>query len=172
MVTVNAAAGTVTETRIVAAAVAALVFAWTATVHAQTALASPPAVAREEILSRHLHLLIPQEPTPEGILAAEPAVRPFVLALRWLARPIERDGLVEAVLTSDLARLSPAAVRGMLRSVRAQGGPAEAALGCREGLTPQECAALDALGSTLAAADAVAGSSVSKAFELLWKDLA
>jgi len=67
--------------RIVAAALGALVLAWTATAQAQppapsrapeTTAAPPPAPTLNEILSRHLRLLTPQEPTPEGILAPEP----------------------------------------------------------------------------------------------------
>jgi superfamily I DNA/RNA helicase/RecB family exonuclease len=104
-------------------------------------------------------------------LAGEPAVAPFVLALRWLARPKERDGLVEAMLSSELARLSPAVVRGLLRTVRAKGQPAEAAIACRENLGPEEGGALDALGATLAEAETVATKSVSKAFEILWQRL-
>jgi RecB family exonuclease len=116
---------------------------------------------------------VPRWMPEEGVaLAAEPAVRPFVLALRWLARPIERDGLIEAVLTSELARLSPAAVRGLLRTVRANGLSAESALGCREGLALDECETLDALGATFAAAETFAPRSVSRAFELLWTELA
>src|SRR5262245_9894030 len=67
----------------IAAAFGALVLAWAAAAQAQTS-APPPAPASEttatpppapspnEILSRHLHYLTPQEPTPEGILAPEP----------------------------------------------------------------------------------------------------
>jgi superfamily I DNA/RNA helicase/RecB family exonuclease len=105
-------------------------------------------------------------------LAGEPAVVPFVMALRWLARPKERDGLVEAMLTSELARLSPAVVRGLLRSVRALGLPAEAALTCRDNLGTEECEALDALVATLADAETAVSKSVSKAFEILWQRLA
>ena len=50
-------------------------------------------------------------------LLAEPSTYPFVLAFRWLARPHERAGLVEPLLVSDLAGLSPAAAR------LAQGSP-------------------------------------------------
>jgi hypothetical protein len=69
--------------RIVAAALGALVLAWTATAQAQTPAPSPapapettagppPAPTLNEILSRQLRLLTPQEPTHEGILAPEP----------------------------------------------------------------------------------------------------
>jgi len=62
---------------VVVAALGALVLAWTTTAQAQT-----PAPTLDEILSRHLHLLTPQEPTPEGILAPEPTVRIGVPQLR------------------------------------------------------------------------------------------
>ena len=80
-----------TENRIVAAAVGALALAWTSTVHAQppapspapeTTAAPPPASTHDEILSRHLHILTPQEPTPEGILAHEPSRETAVPLLR------------------------------------------------------------------------------------------
>jgi len=68
--------------RIIAAALGALVLAWIAKAQAQppappspppeTTVAPATAPTRDEILSRHLHLLTPQEPTPEGILAPEP----------------------------------------------------------------------------------------------------
>src|SRR5438309_2703772 len=67
--------------RIVAAALGALVLAWTVTAQAQPpapsraperSAAPPPAPTLNEILSRQLRLLTPQEPTPEGILAPEP----------------------------------------------------------------------------------------------------
>src|SRR5262245_42909594 len=67
--------------RIIAAALGALVLAWTATAQAQppapspapeTTAAPPPAPTLNEMLSRRLRLLTPQEPTPEGILAPEP----------------------------------------------------------------------------------------------------
>ena len=67
--------------RIIPAALGALVLAWTATAQAQppapspapeTTAAPPPAPTLNEMLSRQLRLLTPQEPTPEGILAPEP----------------------------------------------------------------------------------------------------
>jgi hypothetical protein len=79
--------------RIVSAAVGALLLAWTAAAQAQTTAppptpapettaAQPPASTRDEILSRHLHILTPQEPTPEGILAHEPSRDTAVPLLR------------------------------------------------------------------------------------------
>lgn len=90
-----------TENRIVAAAVGALALAWTATAQAQppapspapeTTAAPPPAPTRDEILSRHLHLLTPQEPTPEGILAHEPTSQAAAPLLRRIV-----PGLAEAM---------------------------------------------------------------------------
>jgi len=84
---------------LIAAAVGVLVLGWTATAQAQ-ATGPPPTPApettaaptRTEILSRHLHLLTPQEPTPEGILAPEP---PSELASPLLRRTI--PGLAEGI---------------------------------------------------------------------------
>ena len=90
-----------TENRIVAAAVGALALAWTATAQAQppapspapeTTAAPPPAPTLDEILSRHLHLLTPQEPTPEGILAHEPTSQAAAPLLRRIV-----PGLAEAM---------------------------------------------------------------------------
>ena len=104
-------------------------------------------------------------------LLAEPATLPFVLALRWLARPGERDGLVESLLTSELARLSPAAARGLVRGAQAAGEPPAAALGRSDGLSPSDAAALATLRRVLAAAEAVSARSVLDAFAELWKGL-
>ena len=82
---------------------AVLVLAWAATAQAQTsappptpapesAAAPPPALSTNEILSRHLHFLTPQEPTPEGILAPEP---PIAVAPPLLRRTI--PGLAESM---------------------------------------------------------------------------
>lgn len=111
---------------------------------------------------------------PEGgmSLLVEPATFPYVLALRWAARPDDRDGLVESVLTSDLARLSPAAARALVRAARAAGEPSAAALGRGEGLTEDEASALRGLGRVLAEAAAVADRSVLDAFAVLWRGLA
>src|SRR5215831_7287244 len=92
-----------TEDRIVVAAVGALVLVWSAIAHAQTSAppsapapeptpAPPAAATRDEILSRHLHPLTPQEPTPEGILAPEPPVMAAVPQLRRIV-----PGLAEAM---------------------------------------------------------------------------
>ena len=60
---------------------------------------------------------------PETRLAlqTQPATFPYVLALRWLADPGRRDALIESILTSDLAGLSPAAARGLLRAAGGAG---------------------------------------------------
>src|SRR5262249_56314169 len=69
--------------RIIEAALGALVLASTATAQAQPAApwaapqataAPPPAPTRDEITSRQVRLLSPQQPTPEGILAPEPPI--------------------------------------------------------------------------------------------------
>src|SRR5262245_16935350 len=74
---------------IVAAALAALVVAWAASAQAQT---SAPPVAQDAILSRHLHLLTPQEPTPEGILAPERSSEAAAPLLRRLS-PAFAEGM-------------------------------------------------------------------------------
>jgi superfamily I DNA/RNA helicase/RecB family exonuclease len=115
-------------------------------------------------------------------LLAESATAPFVMALRWLAREEERDGLVEPMLTSNLGGLSPAASRGLLREARAAGLPPgavleapdpgdgrEARLG--EGLTDAERASLASLRAALADAAEVSARSVADAFRILWRGL-
>ncbi|HEV8421005.1 MAG TPA: ATP-dependent helicase, partial [Actinomycetota bacterium] len=111
--------------------------------------------------------------TPEGGLSllAEPATFPFVLALRWLARPEDRDGLAESILASELARLSPAEARGLVRAALAVGQTASAALDRTDGLTPEEAAELGLLSAVLAEAEAVADRSVLDAFSILWRKL-
>jgi len=111
--------------------------------------------------------------TPEGGLSllAEPATFPFVLALRWLARPEDRDGLAESILTSELARLSPATARGLVRAALSADQPPSAALERDEGLTPEEAGQLRTLAAVLAEAEAVAGRSVLDAFSILWRKL-
>jgi superfamily I DNA/RNA helicase/RecB family exonuclease len=111
--------------------------------------------------------------TPGGALSllAEPAVFPFVLALRWLARPEDRDGLIEPMLASDLAGLSPAIARGLVRAAQAAGGTAATALGRRDGLSDQEAAVVEVLGQVLGEAERVAARSVLDAFAILWRRL-
>ncbi len=111
--------------------------------------------------------------TPEGGLSllAEPAAFPFVLALRWLARPQDRDGLAESILTSELVRLSPAAARGLVRAALAEDQPPSAALQRTDGLTPEEASELRSLSLVLQEAEAVAGRSVLDAFSTLWRKL-
>ncbi len=111
--------------------------------------------------------------TPEGGLSllAEPATHPFVLALRWLARPNDRDALVEPILASDLARVPPAVARGLVRRAQSAGGSPAGALAETEGLGPEEIRAVAALRSALAAAEEVAEGSVLDAFSTLWRRL-
>jgi superfamily I DNA/RNA helicase/RecB family exonuclease len=111
--------------------------------------------------------------TPEGGLSllAEPAIFPFVLALRWLARPEDRDGLAESMLTSELARLSPATARGLVRAALASDEPPSSALERIEGLTPEEANELRALRAVLVEAEALAERSVLDAFSVLWRKL-
>jgi superfamily I DNA/RNA helicase/RecB family exonuclease len=110
---------------------------------------------------------------PEGgpSPSTDPLAVPYELALRWVARHVERDGLVEPLLTSDLAGLSPASARALVRGARAAGEPPAAALDRTEGLTGEEQEALGALRGALAAAEAVAERSVLDAFAILWREL-
>ncbi len=103
-------------------------------------------------------------------LATEPAVLPYALALRWIARPVERDGLIEPVLTSQLGGLSPAAARGLLRSARAAGLAPARAMDVVEGLSGEEAERLIAARDALSEAERVSGS-VTDAFAILWKQL-
>jgi superfamily I DNA/RNA helicase/RecB family exonuclease len=105
-------------------------------------------------------------------LTAEAGTHPFLLALRWLARPEERDALVEPLLTSELAGLSPAAARGLVRSVRSRGLPPAAASGHGESLSPEEQPAVSDLDAVLREAEEVAGRSALDAWRILWKGLA
>jgi superfamily I DNA/RNA helicase/RecB family exonuclease len=108
---------------------------------------------------------------PETRLAlqTQPATFPYVLALRWLADPGRRDALIESVLTSDLAGLSPAAARGLLRAAGGAGRPAAAAIEFDDGLSPDEAASLAELRGVLARAEAC--RSILDAFSLLWREL-
>jgi superfamily I DNA/RNA helicase/RecB family exonuclease len=111
--------------------------------------------------------------TPEAGLSllVEPATRHYVLALRWLARREHRDALIEPMLTSELARLSPAAARGLLRAAKAAGEPGWAALAHEEGLDGPAREELRTLRSVLSDAEGVAGRSVLDAFSVLWRHL-
>jgi superfamily I DNA/RNA helicase/RecB family exonuclease len=105
-------------------------------------------------------------------LISEPATYPYILAMRWLARGDERDGLVEPLLTSDLARLSPAAARGLVREAVGAGGAPRDALEHVTGLSSSEAAAVSDLNAVLRSAEAVAVRSVLDTFSLLWRHLA
>jgi superfamily I DNA/RNA helicase/RecB family exonuclease len=114
---------------------------------------------------------IPRHVPESGLaLTAEPSTVPFSLALRWVARPLERDALAEPMLTSELGGLSPAAARSLLRSARAEGRPPADTLELREGLDGTERERLDALVAALAAAEALS-ASVIDAFRALWERL-
>jgi superfamily I DNA/RNA helicase/RecB family exonuclease len=115
---------------------------------------------------------VPRSRSEGGVsLMAEPATVPFVLALRWLARPEERDGLIESLLTSELAGLSPAAARGLVRSAQASGCAPFEALDRVHGLGPDEVQAVAELREALGLAERVAGRSVLDAFAILWRSL-
>lgn len=104
-------------------------------------------------------------------LTAEPATLPYILALRWIARPEARDQSVESLLTSDLIGLSPAAARGLMRAAVAAGEPPSEALHHRDELSPKEVEAIDAVDRLLQRAQAVATASVLDAFAILWREL-
>jgi superfamily I DNA/RNA helicase/RecB family exonuclease len=115
---------------------------------------------------------IPRAPSEGGIsLLAEPAAQPFILALRWLARPDRRDALIESLLVSELGGLSPAAARGLVRSAQASGLAPARAIERVDGLDEEEARSLGALRQILMEAEHVAGRSVLDAFSLLWRRL-
>jgi superfamily I DNA/RNA helicase/RecB family exonuclease len=116
---------------------------------------------------------IPRATPERGLsLTAEPATRPYVLALRWLVAPeTEREALVEQLVTSDVVGLSPAVTRGLLRSARASTGSVANAFDVGEGLAPEELDRLRVARDALAKASLFAGMSVQDAFRSLWDDL-
>ncbi len=105
-------------------------------------------------------------------LSPDAATHPFVLAMRWLARPDERDALVETILTSELVGLSPAAARGAIRAAVSKpgGSPAEA-LTAPDGAATDEERIIRAMRDALVDAEAVADRSVLDAFRILWQRL-
>jgi superfamily I DNA/RNA helicase len=116
---------------------------------------------------------VPRTAPESGVsLAQEPATRPFVLALRWLAASEdERNGLIESVLTSDLVRLSPAAARGLLRVAHTRTGSVGRALEFTDGLTAQEAAQVEEVRGVLERAAKSADRSVLDTFATLWREL-
>ena len=115
---------------------------------------------------------VPRAVPEDGVsLLAEPAAIPFMLALRWVARPQERDALVEPLLTSELARLSPAAARALVRAARADGASASGAIDRVDGLTAEEAAGVRSLAQALERAEPLAERSVLDCFRELWTGL-
>ena len=116
---------------------------------------------------------VPRTAPETGVsLAQEPATRPFVLALRFLAaKEDERNGLIESVLTSDLVRLSPAAARGLLRVAHARTGSVGRALEFTDGLTAQEAEQVEEVRGVLDRAAEAADRSVLDTFAILWREL-
>jgi superfamily I DNA/RNA helicase len=116
---------------------------------------------------------IPRAMPERGLsLTAEPATRPYVLALRWIAADeAAREALIEQLLVSDVIGLSPAAARGLLRAARAGTGSIANALDVTEGLTVAEIEAVVAARETLSRAALFAGMSVQDAFRHLWEHL-
>ncbi len=114
---------------------------------------------------------IPRTSPESGLsMLSEPATYPFVLAFRWIVRPDQRDELIESVLTSDLARLTPAAARALVRRTRASGQPPAAALSATDGLDAPERERVATICSALERAQAL-DHSVVDAFRRLWRDL-
>jgi superfamily I DNA/RNA helicase/RecB family exonuclease len=117
---------------------------------------------------------IPRAMPERGLsLTAEPATRPYVLALRWLVADdtVEREALIEQLLVSDVVGLSPAAARALLRASRAATGSISNALDVTEGLTAAESEAVVVARETLSRAALFAGMSVQDAFRHLWEQL-
>jgi superfamily I DNA/RNA helicase/RecB family exonuclease len=116
---------------------------------------------------------IPRSVPERGLsLTAEPATRPYVLALRWIvADAPRREELIESLLTSDVVGLSPAAARGLQRVARTHTGSVADALDMDEGLTPEEMGQVSAAREALAKAALFSGMSVQDAFRVLWEEL-
>jgi superfamily I DNA/RNA helicase/RecB family exonuclease len=114
---------------------------------------------------------VPRHVAEGGLsLTSEPAVWPYVLALRWVARPLERDQIAESVLTSELGGISPASARGLLRNARTMGRAAHEAITETGTLTPAEIASLEQLRAALAEAEGVKANALD-AFSALWRGL-
>jgi RecB family exonuclease len=114
---------------------------------------------------------VPRHVPESGLaLTSEPATVPYALALRWVARPAERDVLTEPVLVSELGGLTPAIARSLLRRARTAGLAPSRALGLPDGLSEEDGGRLATLESTLAAAESVA-ASVIDAFRVVWERL-
>jgi superfamily I DNA/RNA helicase/RecB family exonuclease len=114
---------------------------------------------------------VPRHVPESGLaLTAEPATVPFTLAMRWIARPLERDGLAEPVLVSELGGLSPPAARDLLRKARAAGRPPREALALSDELAGTERESLRELQLALESAER-GGTSVIEAFRALWEQL-
>ena len=115
---------------------------------------------------------VPRAVPESGLsLGAEPATFPYMLALRWLARPGEREQLIESMLTGDVVSLSPALARGLMRTALAADGTVATALHHTEGLGPVQAEDAAATRHTLLRAEEVAGRSVLDAFKILWEGL-
>ncbi len=114
---------------------------------------------------------VPRHVPESGLaLSAEPATVPYALALRWVARPLERDVLVEPVLVSELGGLSPAAARSLLRRTRAQDRAPQDALDLGATSEEPDEQRLAVLAATLRRAER-ASASVIDAFRTLWNEL-
>jgi hypothetical protein len=88
-----------------------------------------------------------------------------------VARPDQRNELVEALLTSDLVRLSPAAARGLLRVAHTRTGSIGRALEFTDGLTAEEAAQVQEVRTVLDRATGAADRSVLDSFAILWREL-
>jgi superfamily I DNA/RNA helicase/RecB family exonuclease len=115
---------------------------------------------------------VPRAVPESGLsLGAEPATLPYVLCLRWLARPGERERLIESILTGDVVSLSPAVARGLMRTALAVDGTVATALQHTDGLVPLQAGDVTAARDALSRAEEVAGRSVLDAFKILWEGL-
>src|SRR5207244_2918583 len=130
--------------------------------------------------SRRARLLVPRDDAPSarplrdrGVprRAADPSDHASSIRRRTRGRGMDRAGLVEPLLTSDVIGLSPAAARGLIRRARVEGRAAAEALDVTEGLDPAEADAVVAARETLAKAALFAGMSVQDAFRVLWEEL-
>lgn len=104
-------------------------------------------------------------------LLVEAGTMPYVTALRWCARPEQRDLLAEPLLSSELTRLTPAEARSLVRSAKVNGKPPREAFDHAAELHLDAAQTVKELRDALAAASATAEGSVGQTFRSLWHQL-
>lgn len=100
-------------------------------------------------------------------LLVQAATAPYIVALRWLARPDQRDVLIEPLLSSDLTRLTPAEARTLVREARLASRPPAHALTLAADHLPHAAPTVQQLADALDAAEQHIDSAAD-AFRALW----